>query len=212
MRPSMTRRLKAWDCSSLAKCDPWNRFWRIHRYRRSATALYPVVPAQITTMPPVSHMKIAVGMVSSPGCSNTIRGERFSPAASQKALPNAFAPSNHVPKASVSVQCGSMPQWSNPLRSIVPTAPSLRQKSALSADDTTATAFAPWDAATWIAMEPRPPAPPHQDEVAVANRVRRPAHEHAVRRHADQRRGRRLLPRELGGLGQALMGLDLREL
>src|SRR5918996_228319 len=35
MRPSITSRLNAADCSSLAKCEPWNRFWRVHRYRRS---------------------------------------------------------------------------------------------------------------------------------------------------------------------------------
>ena len=38
-RPSITSRLNAADCSSLAKWEPWNRFCRIHRYLRSATAL-----------------------------------------------------------------------------------------------------------------------------------------------------------------------------
>ena len=47
--------------------------------------------------PPVSATKIDVGTVSSPGCSKTIAGERFSPNASQNALPNALAPLNHSP-------------------------------------------------------------------------------------------------------------------
>ena len=51
----------------------------------------------MTTMPPVSHMKIEVGIVVSPGCSNTIAGFRFSPSASQNALPNARAPFSHLP-------------------------------------------------------------------------------------------------------------------
>src|SRR5947209_17398515 len=112
-------------------------------------------------MPPVSHMKMLVGTVDSPGCSNTIAGDRLSPSASQNALPNFFAPPSHVLNASVSVQCGSRPQWSKFFRLITPTAPSFLQNSNLSSLDTTATGSAPASAAIWIAIEPSPPAPPH---------------------------------------------------
>src|SRR6266550_3185514 len=112
-------------------------------------------------MPPESHTKMDVGTVSSPGCSNTMAGLRRSPAASQRALPKAFAPFDHVAYASVSVQCGGMPQWSKLLRLIVPTAPSLRQNSALSSEEITATALPPNAVAIWMAMDPSPPAPPH---------------------------------------------------
>src|ERR687888_1877158 len=112
-------------------------------------------------MPPVSETKIAVGMVSSPGCSNTIRGLRFSPTASHSAFPNALAPSNHSAYPLVSVQWGGMPQWEKPFRLMVPAAPSFMQNSALSSEDTTATALPPISRTIWMAMLPRPPAPPH---------------------------------------------------
>ena len=55
-------------------------------------------------------------------------------------------------------------------------------------------------------------AAPHQDDVAGLHGVRRPAEQHPVRRGAGQRGRRRLLPREVLGLRQALMRLDLGEL
>src|SRR5438309_6301636 len=106
-------------------------------------------------------MKIDVGTVSSPGCSNTIVGARFSPSASQKALPNAFAPPDHRANASLSVQCGSWPQWSKFFRLTKPTAPSFLQNSPFSSLDTTATGFPPASRTIWMAIEPSPPAPPH---------------------------------------------------
>src|SRR5438552_13846572 len=111
-------------------------------------------------MPPVSHMKIDVGTVSSPGCSNTIFGARFSPSASQNALPNAFAPLNQAPNFSSSVQCGSCPQWSKFFRFTNPTAPSFLQNSPFSSELTTATALPPASRTIWTAIEPSPPAPP----------------------------------------------------
>src|SRR5918996_2782388 len=44
---------------------------------------------------------------------------------------------------------------------MTPTAPSFRQNSALSSDDTTATGRPPNSRTIWMAIEPRPPAPPH---------------------------------------------------
>jgi hypothetical protein len=55
-----------------------------------------VVPAQTTTMPPVSQTKIEVGMVVSPGCSKTMFGARFSPSTSQIFAPKPRTPFNHL--------------------------------------------------------------------------------------------------------------------
>src|ERR1051325_6720313 len=115
----------------------------------------------ITTMPPVSHMKHDVGSVVSPGCSNTIVGFFFSPSASQNAAPNARAPLSHRLYSMSSDQRGSLPQCSNLRRSITPTAPSFLQNSFFESPDTTATARPPAARTIWIAIEPRPPAPPH---------------------------------------------------
>ena len=71
-----------------------------------------MVPAQITTMPPVSQTKMLVGMVASPGCSNTMLGLRRSPSTSQIALPKARAPPVHSFCPGSSVQWGGTPQWS----------------------------------------------------------------------------------------------------
>src|SRR5438067_3379387 len=113
-------------------------------------------------------MKMLVGTVDSPGCSNTIAGDRLSPNASQNALPNFFAPASHMLNASLSVQCGSMPQWSKFLRLITPTAPSFLQNSIFSSLETTATGSAPASEAIWIAIEPSPPAPPQTSTASPA--------------------------------------------
>src|SRR5215471_4256685 len=114
----------------------------------------------ITTIPPVSHTKHDVGSVVSPGCSNTITGFFFSPSACQYAAPNARAPLSHRLYSMSSDHLGSLPQCSNLRRSITPTAPSFLQKSFFESPDTTATGSAPAARAIWIAIEPRPPAPP----------------------------------------------------
>src|SRR5688572_27943173 len=111
-------------------------------------------------MPPVSHMKHEVGSVVSPGCSNTIVGDFFSPSASQNALPNSRAPLSHRLYSMSSDQRGSFPQWLNLRRSITPTAPSFLQNSFFESPETTATGRAPAARAIWIAIEPSPPAPP----------------------------------------------------
>src|SRR5438093_1391073 len=105
-------------------------------------------------------MKIDVGIVSSPGCSKTMRGLRRSPRTSQNFAPKARAPCDHFANASLSVQWGSIPQCSNSFRLMHPFAPSFRQKSNLSSLDTTATGVAPKSFAIWIAMDPSPPDPP----------------------------------------------------
>src|SRR5690606_39630230 len=86
---------------------------------------------------------------------------RFAPSASQTAAPNARAPLSHRFCSMSSDQRGSLPQWSNFRRSITPTAPSFLQNSFLLSPDTTATGRPPAARTIWIAIEPRPPAPPH---------------------------------------------------
>src|SRR6266571_2142115 len=54
-----------------------------------------------------------------------------------------------------------LPQWENSVRLNTPTAPSFRQNSALSSEETTATARPPISRTIWMAIDPRPPAPPH---------------------------------------------------
>ena len=53
---------------------------------------------------------------------------------------------------------------------------------------------------------------PHQDDVSILDDVGGPPLQHAVGGGAHQGWGRRLLPGQVGRLGQALMGLDLGEL
>src|SRR5262245_11254435 len=111
-------------------------------------------------MPPRSHTKFDVGIVSWPGWSNTIRGLALSPSASQNALPNAFAPSSQ-PFQSGESHAGGTPQWSKFLRLMEPTAPSCFAYSPFSSVDTTATARPPAFVTSWTASDPSPPEPPH---------------------------------------------------
>ncbi len=55
---------------------------------------------------------------------------------------------------------GISPQQSKSLRLIAPLAPSDMTKSRLSSSEITAIALPPEAAISWIAIEPRPPAPP----------------------------------------------------
>src|SRR5438128_251481 len=64
----------------------------------------------MTIIPPRSHTKFDVGIVSCPGWSNTIRGLAFSPSASQKALPNALAPSSQPFQSGESHAAGTPPR------------------------------------------------------------------------------------------------------
>src|SRR4030066_1184659 len=114
----------------------------------------------MTTMPPRSHTKMEVGIVSCPGWSNTMFGLRFSPSTSQMALPKDFAPSNHVFHSGES-HAGGTPQWSNAVRSMHPPAPRLFAYSPFSSEETTATALAPASATSCTASDPSPPEPPH---------------------------------------------------
>ena len=99
-------------------------------------------------------------MVASPGWSKTIAGLRRSPRASQKARPNWRAPFAQAANASGSSMSGRRPQWSKSLRLITPFAPSWRQNSYFDSSETTATGTPPDSRTIWIAMQPRPPAPP----------------------------------------------------
>src|SRR5262245_11816656 len=111
-------------------------------------------------MPPRSHTKMHVGIVSCPGCSNTMFGLRRSPTTPQIALPNAFAPSNHVFHSGAS-HAGGTPQCPNAVRSMYPTAPRSLAYSPLSALLTTATALAPASETSCTASDPSPPEAPH---------------------------------------------------
>src|SRR2546423_2631524 len=114
----------------------------------------------MTTMPPRSQTKTEVGMVSSPGWSNTMRGLVRSPRASQMALPKAFAPSNQAFQSGES-HFGGTPQCEKSFRFTYPTAPSDVAYSPFSAEDTTATSRPPAFVTSCTAREPSPPDPPH---------------------------------------------------
>ena len=122
--------------------------------------LYPVVPAQITTIPPVSQTKPDVGSVVSPGCSKTIFGFFLSPTASQIAFPNDLAPAIQF-FHSGSLVLGIMPQCEKSFLLITPTAPLSKQNCLLFSSETTATGFPPNAATICRAIEPNPPAAPH---------------------------------------------------
>src|SRR4029450_7412760 len=110
-------------------------------------------------MPPRSHTKIEVGIVSCPGCSNTRLGLVRSPTTSQIAFPNPLAPSNHVLHSGQS-HAGGVPQRASELLSMTPIAPCSTANAPFSADDTTATALAPASVTSWTASDPRPPDAP----------------------------------------------------
>ena len=121
-------------------------------------------------MPPRSHTKIDVGMVSWAGCSKTMRGLRRSPRTSQTALPKALAPSNQSFHSGESHR-GGTPQWLKSLRSTYPTAPRRLQYSPFSSEETTATALPPASVTSWMASEPRPPEPPHTSTTSPSSTV-----------------------------------------
>ena len=104
--------------------------------------LYPVVPAHITTIPPVLHTKVETGKVVSPGCSNTISTFTPFPVMSQIALPNFLASANQSLNSGL-LTVGNCPQQLKSFRLITPLAPSLVTNSRLSSSDITAIAFAP---------------------------------------------------------------------
>src|SRR6202140_8076 len=134
----------------------------------------------MTTMPPLSQTKMDVGIVSSPGCSKTIRGFRRSPSTSQIAVPNARAPAVQVANAAASRQSGITPQWENSLLSMKPRAPRSMQYCPRSGPDVTATGIAPLAFAIWIACEPRPPEPP-QIRTTAFSATGRGGHEESIR-------------------------------
>src|SRR6056297_1008022 len=128
-------------------------------WRTSKVQLKPVVPAQITTMPPRLHTKVETGKVASPGCSNTMSTFTPLPVVSQIALPNLRTSANHSLYSGVPT-LGHWPQHLNSLRLITPLAPRLITKSRLLSSEITAMALAPAAFASWIANEPRPPEAP----------------------------------------------------
>src|SRR6056297_1938557 len=111
-------------------------------YRTSNVQLNPVVPAQITTIPPFLHTKVETGKVASPGCSNTMSTLLPLPVNSQIALPNLRASENQSWYSDVPT-LGSCPQHLKSLRLITPLAPRFMTKSRLSSSEMTPIALAP---------------------------------------------------------------------
>src|SRR6056297_2782053 len=108
-------------------------------YRTSKVQLNPVVPAQITTMPPFLQTRVETGNVLSPGCSNTMSTFTPLPVMSQIALPNLRASVNHSLYSGV-LTVGIWPQQLKSLRLMTPLAPAVL--------------------ISWIAYDPRPPDAP----------------------------------------------------
>ena len=135
-----------------------------------------------------------------------------SPTTSQTALPNAFAPANHVFHSGASHR-GGTPQWSNAVRSMNPTAPWATREGAPVGRGHDGDGPGTGERGQ---LDPQRPEPaggaPHEHHVALLHGVRGPAVEHAVGRRAREGGRRGLLPREALGLRQALVRLHLGEL
>gem|GEM_PF-4118267 len=131
-----------------------------------------MVPAHVTTMPPVSQTNRDVGSVSSPGCSRTMRGLLLRPAISQMARPNLRASFAQAEKAcSVLISWVSAPQCEKCLRLMYPSAPRATQSRPRSSLLTTAMGMPPPSRTSWIASTPSPPAPPHTSTTSPFWRV-----------------------------------------
>ena len=164
-------------------------------------------------MPPLSQTKIDVGMVSSPGCSKTIRGLRRSPSTSQSALPNARAPAVHVANAASSRQSGMTPQCANS-----------RDRCSRARRARCSTRRAPGPTSPRPGSHPWPSrsgSPASRGRRSRPRRARRRSRrtvcgcqraEHAVRGGADQHVRGRCRPGQAGRLGQQLMRLHERVL
>src|SRR3989440_258992 len=129
------------------------RFRFIQRYRLSYWCRYPLVEAQVTTVPPRLATYTLAPNVSRPGCSNTMSGS--SPPVSSR-----LRPPNGRPSPSSWV--GSPPQTRSPsaARSMPSSAPIRWHSSAFSGLDTTQTGTPPPLSTNWVAYEPRPPEAP----------------------------------------------------
>src|SRR5580700_7837925 len=104
--------------------------------------LYPVVPAQKTTMPPRFTTRQDTGNVCSPGCSNTISTSLPLPVISQIALPNLRASFVHASYSGVPTW-GIAPQQLKSLRLMTPLAPRDSTNSRLDSSEITPIALAP---------------------------------------------------------------------
>src|SRR5665213_101837 len=122
--------------------------------------LYPLVPAQNTTMPPRFTTRHDTGNVASPGCSNTMSTSLPLPVLSQIALPNLRASLVHASYSGV-LTVGIWPQQLKSLRLMTPLAPSDITNSRLLSSLMTPMALAPETAQSCTANEPRPPEAPH---------------------------------------------------
>src|SRR3989304_1262773 len=151
------------------------------RYQTSTIVSKPLVPAQMTTMPPRSHTKMEVGIVSCPGWSNTMFGLRFSPSTSQMALPKDFAPSNHVFHSGGSHAGGPPPGVESPPVDDPDGAEAPGVLALLLGGDD-GHGPRPSERDQLYGERPEPArAAPHEDHVALLHRVRRPAVGHPVR-------------------------------
>src|SRR3984885_1687212 len=131
--------------------------------------LYPVVPAQNTTMPPRLTTRQDTGNVASPGCSNTMSTSCF-PVMSQIALPKRRASFTQVSYSGVPT-LGIWPQHLNSLRLITPLAPRLKTYSDFDWSDTMPMALAPDAATSCTPKTPRPPEAPQTRTLFAGLRV-----------------------------------------
>ncbi len=112
--------------------------------------LNPVVPAQITTMPPFLTTSELTGKVCSPGCSNTMSTLTPLPVTSQIALPKRRASFSQSVYSGL-FTLGNCPQHLKSLRLMTPLAPRSITKARLASSLITPIALAPAVLISWIA-------------------------------------------------------------
>src|SRR5215467_6178303 len=127
--------------------------------------LYPVVPAQNTTMPPRLTTRHDTGNVCSPGCSNTVSTSCL-PVISQIALPNLRACFTQ-PSYSAVPTFGIWPQHLNSVRLMTPLAPRSSTYWRLLSSEMTPMALAPDAAHSCRPNTPRPPDAPHTSTLSL---------------------------------------------
>src|SRR2546423_13093247 len=129
------------------------RFRFIQRYRLSYWCRYPLVEAQVTTVPPRLATYTLAPNVSRPGCSNTMSGS--SPPVSSR-----IRPPNRRHSTSSWVCSSLQNRYPSAARSMTSSAPIRWHSSAFSGLDTTQTGTPPPLSTNWVAYEPRPPEAP----------------------------------------------------
>src|SRR5579883_332577 len=138
-RPRSTNR-RTWKRVPLLPMNvPRMRSFRLNTYRRSVSALYPLVLPQVTSRPPRARTRMLVSHVAWPTCSTT----------------------TSTPRLAVRRRTSSSTDWVLWLR--VSSAPRARARSSFQSSPATAITRAPKSLATWMAALPTPlPGPHHQ--------------------------------------------------